>query len=175
MNWGEVDDLVAVFGAWYRAAGAEPAEANVLAIVPTHKGGAAYLWPGGRWLTGTGDVATHDAMQRAAGTALGSYFRGSDGDRAPEAYKDFRFDVVNAGAGQALEETMAAHYKFDELRSHLPVGWSPRATVVFPSGPEPVQAMLTKAADLSAALEISFERARPSRLIRGIAVWAGGP
>src|SRR5271169_2480468 len=35
--------------------------------------------------------------------------------------------------------------------------------------------MLAKVAGLAAPLEISFERARPPRPIRRIAVWAGGP
>jgi CHAT domain len=175
MNWGEIDDLIAVLGAWYRAPGAEPADANVLAVVPTHSGGAAYLWPGGRWLTGTGDFAIHDAMQRAAGMALGSYFRGSEGDDAPEAYEDFRFEIVDAAAGHAWESAMATHYRFEELKERLPANWTPRATVVFPSGPEPVQAVLSKTAGLAAPLEISFERARPLRPIRRISVWTGGP
>src|SRR5918995_882474 len=41
VNWGEIDDLVAVLGAWYRAPGTEPANENVLAVMPTHNGGAA--------------------------------------------------------------------------------------------------------------------------------------
>lgn len=82
VNWGEIADLVTVLGAWYRAPGAEPADANLLAIVPTHNGGAAYLWPAGRWLIGTGDFTTHDAMQQAAGVALGADPPGN-GRRSP--------------------------------------------------------------------------------------------
>ncbi len=174
MQWGEVEDIVALLGAWYRAPHAEAADANVLVIVPTLNGGAGYLWPGGRWLTGTGDFATHDAMQQAAGTALGSYFRGSKGDHAPEGYEGFRFDVVDAPGGHVLEAKMAAHYRFKELQERFPAGWSPRATLVFPSGPEPVQAMLAKATAVTAPLEISFERPLPPRPIRRIAVWTGG-
>jgi hypothetical protein len=138
MHWGEVEDIVAVLGAWYRAPYAEAADADVLVIVPTLCGGAGYIWPGGRWLTGTGDFVTHDAMQRAAGTALGSYFRGSEGDHAPEGYTGFRFDVTDAAGGHVLEAAMVAPYRFEELKERLPDGWSPRATPVFPSGPEPV-------------------------------------
>ncbi len=175
VNWGEIDDLIAVLGAWYRAGGAAPADANVLAVVPTHGGGAAYLWPGGRWLTGTGDTATHDAVQRAAGVALGSYFRGSDGDHAADAYEEMRFDVADVAAGPVLEAAMAAHYRFDELRLQLHDGWKPRAILMFPSGPEPLQAMLRKSGAVAAPLEISFQRAQPPRPIRRISVWAGGP
>lgn len=175
MNWGEIEDVVAVLGAWYRDPHAEPADADVLMIVPTLSGGAGYLWPGGRWLTGTGEFVTHDTMQRAAGTALGSYFRGSEGDQAPEGYEGFRFDIVDAAGGHALEAAMTAHYRFDELAKRLPVGWSPRATLVFPSGPEPVQAVLAKSANLTTPIEISFERPRPPRPVRRIAVWTGGP
>ena len=175
MHWGEVEDIVAVLGAWYRAPSTDAADADVLVIVPTLSGGAGYLWPGGRWLPGTGEFVTHDAMQRAAGTALGSYFRGSEGDHAPEGFVGFRFDVVDAAEGHVLEAAMAAHYRFDELEERLPANWSPRAALVFPSGPEPVQAMLSKAADVTAPLEISFEWPHPPRPIRRVAVWAGGP
>ena len=175
MKWGEIHDLVAVLGAWYRAPMAEPADSNVLAVVPTHNGGAAYLWPGGRWLTGNGDYANQDAMQLAAGRALGAYFRGSEGDQVPDEYANFRFDVVDTSAGHVLETAMARHYRFDELKAQLPADWTPRATIVFPSGPEPLQAMLAKVADLAAPLEISFERPLQSRPIRKISVWAGGP
>ena len=70
---------------------------------------------------------------------------------------------------------MAAHYRFDQLRQRLPDSWRPRALLVFPSGPEPVQALLTKVAGIAAPLEISFARSRPPRPIRRISVWAGGP
>ncbi|WP_431673651.1 CHAT domain-containing protein [Rhizobium leguminosarum] len=173
VNWGELNSVIDVLGAWYRAPGVEPADGDVLAVFPTQNGGAAYLWPGGSWLTGTGTLTTHDAMQHAASAALGSYFRGSDGDYDPQAYEGFRFDVVDARAGPAFEDAMEAHYRFSELAHHLPVGWKPRAVVVFPSGPEPVQATLSKVG-LPAPLEISFEQARPSRPIRRVAIWAGG-
>jgi hypothetical protein len=174
-NWGEIGDLIDLLGAWYRAEGSEPADADLLAIVPTHNGGAGYLWPGGRWLTGTGDFSTHDAMQRASGTALGSYYRGADGDHDAATYDGFRFDVVDAAAGYALEEAMRRHYRFAELAKRLPQGWSPRAVVVFPSGPEPVQALLAKDAGIGAPLEISFERPQGPRPLKRISVWAGGP
>jgi hypothetical protein len=175
MQWGGVEDITALLGAWYRAPHAEAADADVLVIVPTLSGGAGYLWPGGRWLTGTGDSTTHDVMQRAAGKALGSYFRGSEGDHAPEGYEEFRFEVVDAAAGHVFEAAMTAHYRFNELKHRLPDGWSPRATVILPSGPEPVQALLAKVADVTAPLEISFEQPHPPRPIRRIAVWTGGP
>lgn len=175
MQWGEVEDIVAVLGAWYRTPHAEASDADVLVIVPTLKGGAGYMWPGGRWLTGTGDLVTHDAMQRAASKALGSYFRGSDGDHAPGGYDGFRFDVVDAAEGHALEAAMGTHYRFEELKKRLPANWSPRAILVYPGGPEPVQAVLAKAADVTAPLEISFERPCPPRPIRRVAVWTGGP
>lgn len=173
-NWGEIENVVEVLGAWYRAPSAAPADANILAVIPSHNGGVAYLWPGGRWLTGTGDTSTYDLLQRATGTALGEYFRGTDGDHSLQAYEDFRFQVVNPAAGHDFETAMMRHYRFDELKDHLPVDWTPRATVVFPAGHEPVQAMLIKAAQLAAPLEISFEDAQPSRPIRRIAVWTGG-
>lgn len=175
VNWGAVNDVVDVLDAWYRAPGTEPANTDVLAVFPTHKGGAAYLWPGNRWLTGTGTTETYDALQRAASTALGSYFRGSDGDHDPNAYEDFRFDVVNAEAGHAFEAAMVTHYRFNELKERLPEGWTPRSTIVFPAGPEPLQAMLSKAAGIDSPLETSFQKARPGRAVRRISVWAGGP
>lgn len=171
-NWGEIDDLIDLLGAWYRAPDAEPADTNLLAILPTLNGGAAYLWPGGRWLTGTGDWATHNAMMQAVKPALGIYFRGTDGDHPPEAFEDFRFGFASAAAGYNLEAAMEAHYRFGELRERLPADWVPRATVVFPSSPEPVQAMLAKAAKVVAPLEISFQQPRPPRPIRRVAVWA---
>ncbi|NEJ17720.1 CHAT domain-containing protein [Rhizobium leguminosarum] len=174
VNWGDLDSVIDVLGAWYRASAVEPADGDVLAVFPTQNGGAAYLWPGGSWLTGTGSMTTHDAIQHAASAALGSYFRGSDGDYDPQAHEGFRFDVVDAGAGSAFEDAMAAHYRSGELAQHLPAGWKPRAVVIFPSGPEPVQAMLSKVG-FPAPLEISFEQARASRPIRRIAIWAGGP
>ncbi|EFO30172.1 putative dehydratase protein [Roseibium sp. TrichSKD4] len=175
VNWGEIDDVIVVLGAWYRANNVEPSEAELLVLVPTHNGGAAYLWPGGSWLTGTGDTATYDDLQRAASTALGSYFRGGDGDHSPDRYEDIRFDVIDASAGPRLEEAMAAHYRFEELRERLPADWAPRSVLIFPSGPEPLQAMLARYANVAAPLEISFQSAFPSRPIRRIAVWAGGP
>ncbi|ANF53540.1 hypothetical protein DA69_01405 [Brevundimonas naejangsanensis] len=173
--WGEVGDLVEVLGAWYRAAGQDPADADLLTIIPTHGGGAAYLWPGGRWLTGDGTYTTHNAMQRASSEALGSYYRGADGDHDSSVYQDFRFDIVDAKAGYTLEAAMRDHYQFAELRARLPEGWSPRALMVFPSGPEPIQGMLMKDAGIAAPLEISFECPLELRPIRKISVWAGGP
>ncbi|WP_143131927.1 CHAT domain-containing protein [Methylobacterium sp. 174MFSha1.1] len=175
MQWGEVEDIVIVLGTWYRAPHAEAADSDVLVIVPTLSGGAGYIWPGGRWLTGTGSFVSHDAMQLAAGTALGSYFRGSEGDHLPDGYEEFRFDIVDAAKGHVFEAAMAKHYRFEELKERLPTGWSPRATLVFPSGPEPVQALLAKMADVMAPIEISFEHPRPTRPIRRVAVWRGGP
>jgi hypothetical protein len=113
-------------------------------------------------------------LQRASGKALGTYYRGTDGDHAPEAYEGFRFDIVNAEASWLLEDTMKAHYNFEALAEHLPIGWTPRSVVVFPSGPEPVQAVLAKATGIEAPLEISFEQAQPPRPIRRVSVWVGG-
>ena len=172
--WGEVEDIVEVLGAWYRAPSAATADANVLTVLPTYSGGVTYLWPGGRWVSDTGDVSSWDTLQRAAGTALGEYFRGTDGDHSPHAYEDFRFQIPNPEAGRDLENAMMRHYRFAELKGHLPKDWTPRATIVFPGGPEPVQAMLVKIAGIAAPLEISFERKNPSRSTRHIAVWTGG-
>lgn len=173
--WGEIGDLTDLLGAWYRAEGAPAADADLLAIVPTHNGGAGFLWPGGRWVTGVGEYTTHDRMQRASSAALGSYYRGTDGDHPSAAYQDFRFDVVNAEAGYELEDAMRAHYRFEALKARLPQGWSPRAILVFPAGPEPISAVLAKDTGIQAPLEISFEAARPFRPMKTIAVWAGGP
>ena len=175
LNWGDVDDIADVLGAWYRAPGAEASNSDLLAVIPTHDGAAAYLWPTGRLLAGTGDFATHDAMQRASGRALGAYYRGTDGDHTTDDFRDFRFDVVKAEEGYALEDAIKAHYRFDELAERLPPGWIPRSVVIFPSGPEPIQALLAKTIGLEAPLEISFERAQARRPIRRVSVWAGGP
>lgn len=174
-QWGEVADIVAVIGAWYRRLTGEPSDSNSLAVLPTINGGVTYVWPGGRLSTGTGSTEIHDAMQRAAGTALGDYFRGSDGDHSPEKYEDFRFDVVNAAAGQEFEKAIIAHYRFDLLREKLNPGWKPRSVLVFPSGSEPLQAMLSKSIEIRAPQETSFEKAQSVRPIRRVSVWAGGP
>ncbi len=174
VNGGETESIVDLLGAWYRADGAEPSDSNVLVIVPSLRGGAAYIWPGGSWITGTGDTATYNMVQRAAGRALGQYLRGFDGDHDPDVYEDFRFDVVDTAAGHALEAAMVAHYKFDELRQRLPPCWIPRAILVFPSGSEPLQGMLAKATGLAAPLEVSFQRSKPLRPVQRISVWASG-
>ncbi len=175
VNWDQFDDILGVLRAWYRAADAEDADGNVLIVIPTQNGGAAYLWPGGSWLTGTGQMTTYDTLQQAVGAALGTYIRGSQGDQDPRIDEAFRFDVVNPRAGSDLEAAMEVHYQFRGLKERLPENWTPRSVVVFPSGAEPVQAVLSKVVGLAAPLEISFARPRPSRPIRRISVWAGGP
>lgn len=174
-QWGETEDIVTVLGAWYRRLTGEPSDSNSLIVLPTINGGVTYVWPGGRLSTGTGSTESHDVMQRAAGAALGDYYRGSDGDHPPEQYEDFRFDVVDAGAGQDFEDAIKAHYQFDLLRERFTPDWKPRAVLIFPSGSEPLQAMLSKSLAIQAPLEISFEKARSSRPIRRVSAWAGGP
>lgn len=174
INWGEVADLVELLTAWYRAPDAVSADADVLLIVPTHHGGAAYLWPGGRLLTGVGDAATHDAVQHALAPAIGVYMRGTDGDMDQAGIDAFNRDHVNAAHGQRLEAAMVAHYRFEDLANAVPEGWTPRAIVVLPSGAEPLQGMLAKYTKLRAPFETSFEQSNPSRAIRRVLVWAAG-
>lgn len=173
VNCGATDAVFDLLSAWYRATDAEPADRDILAVFPTHNGGTAYLWPGGSWITGT-MAETGNAMMRAIKPALGIYMRDGDGDHAPESFEEFRPDMPQAPLGYALEAAMEAHYRFRELHERLPDEWRPRATLFFGGGPEPIQAMLAKAARVVAPLEISFQRARPPRPVRRIAVWIPG-
>lgn len=172
-KFGEVRDFMDILGAWYRRDGAEAADANVLVVIPTLYGGASYIWPKGRLLTGDGTFATHDTMQKDVGDAIGSYMRGANGDRTPEMYRDFRFDVPSPDGSDAMERSMEKHYCFEELKKALPVGWSPRAIVVCPAGAEPLQSKLAKDAEISAPLEASFEASQPYLPIRKVSVWIG--
>lgn len=171
-DFGDVQDFMEVLGAWYRRDASPASDANVLVVVPTRFGGASYVWPKGRLLTGDGTFTTHNDMQRTTGDAIGVYMRGTDGDRAPESFGDFRFDVPLPENSDAMEESLAGHYKFEELKKALPSEWSPRAVVVCPAGSEPFQTKLAKDTEIFAPIEASFELARPYRTIKKFSVWS---
>lgn len=172
-TFGETTDFMGLLGAWYRKSDTHPADANVLVIVPTRYGGATYIWPGGRLITGDGTFTTHDNMQKAVGDAIGSYMRGADGDRTPETYHEFRFDVPSPGESEIAERSMENHFCFDQLKEALPRDWSPRSIVVCPAGAEPFQTKLAKETGIGAPMEASFEAPQKFRRIKKVSVWLG--
>lgn len=173
VNFANPAEIIEVLHAWYGEPKIESYDDDTLIVIPTHKGGAAYIWPEGRWITGTENYDTLNTMQRAIGPAIGSYLRGTDGDRDPAEFVDFRFDIPNVAHGHAMEQTMEAHYRLSELQQMIPKDWHPKSIIVFPAGPEPLQALFLKTLGLSAPLESSLQHLNALRPIRQINVWMG--
>jgi len=171
LKFGDEKYILDILSAWYRGISEAEISNNVLIITPAHNGGAGYLWPEGRLLYGTGDASSHDIMTRAFSEATGTYYRGTDGDHPTATLSAKRWDIPNAVKAENLKKAMQEHYNLQRLKDNIPPDWKPSSIVVFPNGPEPIQALISSEMDISAPLQISFEKALPNRNIKNISVW----
>ena len=165
--------FISILNRWYNGREDNECDGDILVIMPTYNGSASYIWPNGRLINQVENLTPHNEMQRALGRALGEYIRGADGDHQPQDYFDFRFEHPDPQEADALEAAMSRNYRFEELAERLPENWVPRAILIFPSGPEPVQALFSKQTGMTPALELSLQRKFEVRPIRRIGIWLG--
>lgn len=174
-EFGTVDDVLDVLGAWYVPGGQRTCDGDVLFVAAGHGNGVAYLWPGGRLALSRGDgLTSFDALLAASSLAQREYHRATAvGDDLPNIDFD-RMGQPDELAGAALGNATRAHLEPAALAAALPVNVRIRSVLTMPSLPAPMPALLATEAGLVAAEEVSLSQAKPDRPIRRVAVWQGG-
>jgi hypothetical protein len=171
-EYGTVDDLLDVLGAWY--ANGRSCDGDVLVIATTHRHGVGYIWPGGRLIIRREDAhGTFERMMEAASVAQRDFHRVAHvGDQLPQIDLD-RMGEPNEAAAPEFEQAVRAHFEPQRLAEALPVGAASRSTLSIPALPVPIGALLARDTDAPVAQEVSLRQALPDRPINRVAVWPG--
>lgn len=174
-EYGEVNDVLDVLGAWYAKDGERTCDDNVLFVASGHMNGVVYLWNGGRLaLPREKGPTTFDAVLAAASLAQREYHRATAvGDDPPDI--DYqRMGQPNEAAGPEFEAAARAHFEPARLVDALPPDQPIRSILTIPSLPAPVLSLLTTEGGVVASEEVSLQQPLPVRPINRVRVWQGG-